>query len=216
MSSPDEPLLLSAEYFQRLSDGAPVMIWMSGLDMGCFYFNRAWLDFVGRPLEKEIGNGWAEGVHPEDLERCVEHYVSCFQRRLPFAMSYRLRHHSGEFGWILDRGSPHHAPSGEFLGYFGGCAELADENVLSRHTHLGDSLAKIRAFAGTAAEDQGTVARGEEPLELAVRRLLNEREADRIKIEWAASGMQTLSRDMVGFGGIARGVCLPNKSASAA
>src|SRR3954465_11411056 len=97
------------EFFQRLADGAPVMIWMSGLDMGCFYFNRAWLDFRGRTLEKEFGNGWAEGGHPEDVERCVNHYISCFQRRLAFAMTYRLRNWEGEFRWILDRGAPHYS-----------------------------------------------------------------------------------------------------------
>lgn len=85
------------EYFQELADGAPVMIWMSGADMGCFYFNRAWLDFRGRTLQEEFGNGWAEGVQPDDLERCVQHYVSSFERREAFAMSYRLRHHTGEF-----------------------------------------------------------------------------------------------------------------------
>ena len=111
------------EHFQQLADGAPVMIWMSGTDMGCFYFNRAWLDFRGRTLADEFGNGWAEGVHPDDLERCVQHYASSFQRRAAFAMSYRLQHHTGEFRWILDRGAPHWAADGQFLGFFGGCAE---------------------------------------------------------------------------------------------
>ena len=85
------------EYFQQLADGAPVMIWMSGQDMGCFYFNTAWLQFRGRTLEEEFGNGWAEGVHPDDLERCVQHYTSSFRQQAPFAMTYRLLHHSGEY-----------------------------------------------------------------------------------------------------------------------
>ena len=88
--TPDFPAGASApreDFFQQLADGAPVMIWMSGLDMGCFYFNRAWLDFRGRTLAQESGNGWAEGVHPDDLERCVNHYVSCFERRIAFEVS---------------------------------------------------------------------------------------------------------------------------------
>src|ERR1051325_7326155 len=111
------------DYFQTLADGAPVMIWMSGRDMGCFYFNRAWLDYRGRTLEEEFGNGWTEGVHPEDMECCVQHYVSCFERHVAFAMSYRLLHWSGEYRWILDRGAPHFSAEGEFLGFYGGCAE---------------------------------------------------------------------------------------------
>src|SRR5688572_16933497 len=85
------------EYFQQLADGAQVMIWMSGLNLGCFYFNRAWLDYRGRTHEEEFGNGWAEGVHPDDLAACVQHYVSSFEHRAAFAMSYRLQHHSGEY-----------------------------------------------------------------------------------------------------------------------
>jgi PAS domain S-box-containing protein len=208
MSSFSEPILPGAEYFQRLADGAPVMIWMAGQDMGCFYFNCAWLEFVGRVLDQEAGNGWAEGVHPEDLERCVSHYVTCFQRRLPFAMSYRLRHHSGEYRWILDRGVPHYLPSGEFLGYFGGCAEMAEQNVISRHANLGASLVSMRAFAREVAGEQGAVARSEESLELAVRRLLFGHEADRLKIEQAAADLKKLAQDMEEFGQIPRGACL--------
>src|SRR5579883_2861798 len=124
------------DFFQQLADGAPVMIWMSGLDMGCFYFNHAWLEFRGRSLEEEQGNGWAEGVHPADMARCVNHYISCFERRVAFAMSYRLKHRSGEFRWILDRGAPHFLPDGTFLGYFGGCAEIISAGSINRHMQL--------------------------------------------------------------------------------
>src|ERR1044071_3690543 len=139
------------EYFQQLADGAPVMIWMSGSDMGCFYFNRAWLEYRGRTLQEEFGNGWAEGVHPEDMERCVQHYVTSFERRAAFAMSYRLKHHSGEFRWILDRGAPHYSAQGEFLGFFGGCAETPAEAALGRLKELREALREMEQFAGQIA-----------------------------------------------------------------
>ncbi len=121
LTLPQEP----EDVFQQLADGAPVMIWMSGLDMGCFYFNRAWLDFRGRTLEQEAGNGWAEGVFPEDLERCVSHYVSCFERRMAFAMTYRLQDLRGNYQWILDRGAPHYHPDGTFLGFLAAARKLS-------------------------------------------------------------------------------------------
>lgn len=174
------------EIFQQLADGAPVMIWMAGLDMGCFYFNSAWLDFVGRTLAQEAGNGWAEGVHPEDLERCVNHYISCFQRRMAFAMSYRLRHHRGEYRWILDRGVPHFSIKGDLLGYYGGCAELTDTNLLARHLDLGGSLLKLRpAFQATAGQQQ-----------------------ERPALDHAANELKRLAKDMVSYSRIPRGVCL--------
>lgn len=179
------------EYFQRLADGAPVLIWMAGHDMGCFYFNRAWLDFVGRTLEQEAGNGWAEGVHPEDLERCVNHYISCFQRRMPFAMTYRLRHHTGEFRWILDRGAPHFDAAGEFLGYYGGCAELTDTNLVTRHSALGGSLLDMREFARLKAEHQGESG----------------------PIEHAANELKRLAQDMASYGLTPRGACLSGATA---
>ena len=146
------------DFFQSLADGAPVMIWMAGVDMGCFYFNRAWLDFRGRTLAEEQGNGWAEGVHPEDLDRCVNHYVTCFERRIAFAMSYRLRDHTGEYRWILDRGAPHSLPDGTFLGYFGGCAEIAQVDAIDRHVQLRSSLIDMRNFAlRVASESDGIV-----------------------------------------------------------
>jgi PAS domain S-box-containing protein len=112
--------------FRAMADTAPVMIWMSGADMLCTFFNKGWLDFTGRPLEQELGNGWAEGVHPEDLDCCSKVYINSFQARHSFTMEYRLRRRDGEYRWILDNGGPRFAADGTFLGYIGSCIDITE------------------------------------------------------------------------------------------
>jgi PAS domain S-box-containing protein len=113
--------------FRLLADTAPVMVWMSGLDRLCTYFNQRWLDFTGRPIERELGNGWSEGVHAEDVERCLETYVRAFDARQEFRMEYRLRRFDGEYRWVLDTGVPRFEPDGAFEGYIGSCIDITDQ-----------------------------------------------------------------------------------------
>jgi PAS domain S-box-containing protein len=110
--------------FRHLMDAAPVMIWVSGPDKLCNWFNQPWLEFTGRTIEQERGNGWTEGVHPDDLSRCLEIYTAHFDQRRPFKMDYRLRRADGEYRWILDTGVPRSDRSGEFLGYIGSCTDI--------------------------------------------------------------------------------------------
>jgi len=105
-------------------DAAPVMIWVSGVDKLCTWFNKPWLDFTGRSLQQELGNGWAEGVHPIDLQRCLDIYIKQFDARERFRMQYRLRRHDGTYCWIDDIGVPRHARDGTFLGYWGSCTDV--------------------------------------------------------------------------------------------
>src|SRR5262249_31899699 len=109
----------SEERFRLVANAAPVMIWMSGADRLCTYFNERWLEFTGRPVEAELGNGWAEGVHPEDLGGCLETYITAFDQHGPFRMEYRLRRKDGEYRWILDQGVPRFNADGTFAGYIG-------------------------------------------------------------------------------------------------
>jgi PAS domain S-box-containing protein len=117
----------SEERFRVLANAAPVMLWMSGPDKLCTDFNRPWLEFTGRPIEAELGNGWADSVHPDDLDECFKTYVDAFDRREPFRMEYRLRRHDGEYRWILDIGVPRQAPDGSFAGYIGSAVDVTEQ-----------------------------------------------------------------------------------------
>jgi PAS domain S-box-containing protein len=112
--------------FRLVADTAPVLIWMSGPDKLCNYFNQPWLEFTGRPLEMELGNGWVEGVHPEDLEMCLDTYTKAFGRHEPFRMEYRLRRHDGEHRWVFDQEVPRFNFNGSFAGYIGSCIDITD------------------------------------------------------------------------------------------
>ena len=99
----EKALRESEERFRLVANTAPVLIWMSGPDKLCTYFNQPWLDFTGRAIEAELGFGWAEGVHAEDFKMCVDVYTQAFDRREPFKMQYRLRRFDGEYRWVLQR-----------------------------------------------------------------------------------------------------------------
>src|SRR5215469_5147013 len=128
----------SEERFRSMADNAPVMIWVSGLDKQCTFFNKPWLDFTGRPMEKELGNGWTSGVHPEDLERCTEIYNSSFDARRSFQMGYRLRRADGQYRWMLDRGRPYYR-EGEFAGFIGSCIDLNERKRMEERLRASEA-----------------------------------------------------------------------------
>ncbi|MBK8394157.1 MAG: PAS domain S-box protein [Leptospiraceae bacterium] len=117
-------VLESEERFRTMADNAPVMIWISGRDSLCNFFNKPWLDFTGRKMEEEIGLGWTEYLHPEDINSCMTTYSTAFQNRESFEIEYRLKRYDGEYRWILDRGIPLIISSGEFTGFIGSCIDI--------------------------------------------------------------------------------------------
>jgi PAS domain S-box-containing protein len=125
------PLMIHdiAQHFRELADNAPVMLWRAGPDKLCDFFNEPRLTFSGRTIEQERGNGWTQGVHPDDLDRCLRIYGEAFDRREEFSVEYRLLRHDGEYRWLLDRGRPFHRPDGVFAGYVGSCIDITDQKL---------------------------------------------------------------------------------------
>ncbi|MGZ9189944.1 MAG: PAS domain S-box protein, partial [Nitrospira sp.] len=140
----------SEHRYRTLADSGQALIWTAGLDKKRNYFNLSWLVFTGRTMEQEMGDGWAEGVHPEDLTRCFEDYSNAFDRRELFSIIYRLRRDDGEYRWIQDDGMPRYDTQGNFLGYIGHCLDIT-ENKLAE-MELRESEERYRALVEVSSE----------------------------------------------------------------
>ena len=143
----EQALRASEQRFRTMADAAPVLIWVSGTDQRYTYFNRPWLDFTGRTMDQEVGEGWAKGVHPEDLARCLETRATAFGNRQLFNMVYRLRRQDGEYRWVLESGVPWLAADGTFLGYIGSGIDVTEQQRLEeQRNRLLEELEARHAF----------------------------------------------------------------------
>lgn len=163
--------------FAALADASPAMIWQAGTDALHWYFNRAWLEFRGRALEDEIGNGWTEGLHPDDHDLCLETYLKAFSARQPFQMQYRMRGANGEFYWIESSGSPTYNENKDFIGFIG---SVADVSGRKRAYYTPDAASVRLVFSLTERERQVLVliADGKSTKETATRLGISYKTAD--------------------------------------
>ncbi len=136
----------SEQRFRTTANAAPVLIWMSGKDKRCTWFNQRWLDFVGRDMEQEIGDGWCDNLHPADFDRALDTYHAAFDARRPYEMEFRLQRDDGAWRWLLERGCPHLGPNDEFVGYIGTCIDITE------HRETVEQLRENRARFKTLAE----------------------------------------------------------------
>ncbi|WP_263355185.1 PAS domain S-box protein [Acidicapsa acidisoli] len=122
----EERLRESEARFQEMADTAPVLIWMTGTDGLCNYFNKPWLEFTNRTMEQEVGTGWIEGVHPDDVQGCFDGFLPAFHARKPFRIEYRLKRADGEYRWVTESGIPRYTGAGDFAGYIGSNIDITD------------------------------------------------------------------------------------------
>jgi PAS domain S-box-containing protein len=136
------------EPFRLVADRLPLLVWMSGSDKRRTYFNRAWLDFTGRALECEVGDGWAEGVHVEDLQHCLDTYSRAFDAREPFIVEYRLRRNDGEYRSVVDHAAPLFDPDGAFAGYIGTCVDVTGFRRAEAERNLANDRLRLAMESG--------------------------------------------------------------------
>lgn len=144
----------------------PMMLWRARPDMSCEYLSPAWLDFTGYSAEQALGDGWARGVHPEDLARWLDTCLSAFDLRRPFEIEYRLRRRDGAYRWILDRGVPRFSPESVFAGFVGSCLDIHERKRAEQD--LASALQRERRLR-TAAEESSRLKDGF--LAMALRQL---------------------------------------------
>lgn len=141
----------SESRFREMADSAPALIWIAGTDKKCEYFNKGWLDFRGRTLEQETGNGWVNGIYQEDLERCLSTYSASFESREPFEIEYRLQSADGDYKWILSRGIPRYSGE-EFAGYIGIAIDIHEKKRTERYLKIQYSVSRTLAEALSTEE----------------------------------------------------------------
>jgi PAS domain S-box-containing protein len=111
------------------ADFVPAMVWVADAEGRRTWFNQSWLEFTGKPLAEELGNGWANGIYADDRQRCLDLYRSSIASGVPFKMEYRLRRADGEFRWILSHGKPRFDQQGVLLSYVGACLDITDQKT---------------------------------------------------------------------------------------
>ena len=119
-------LVESEQRFEAMADAAPVMMWTASADKRCTFVNQAWLALTGRTLAEELGSGWRDVFHPDDLGKFLATRDAAFDVRKPFVIQYRCRRHDGEFRWLTDTGVPRYDAEGNFIGYVGVCVDITE------------------------------------------------------------------------------------------
>ena len=121
----------SEERFRMIADSSPVMIWMTDAEGRCVYVSRPWLDFTGRSMEEELGEGWADRIHPEDAAQGAA-IRAAIRERTSFSVELRMRRWDGDYRWILDHGIPRKTADGAFVGHIGTRLDISERRAIEQ------------------------------------------------------------------------------------
>jgi PAS domain S-box-containing protein len=125
----EDALRESEQSFRELADSAPVMIWTTDAEGLVTFVNRGWLEFTGTTLDEEVGDTWALGVHPDDVDEVLASFEAALAERGQWEREYRLRRHDGEYRWIFERGAPRYH-GGRYAGYVGSSTDIHERRTM--------------------------------------------------------------------------------------
>jgi PAS domain S-box-containing protein len=205
--------------FRLMADQTPVLLWMCDAKRALVYVNRSWLEYTGRTLDEERGDGWTAAIHPEDFGPRQASFASAVDRREPFVHEYRLRRRDGEYRWFLDNGAPRFDGDGRFAGYIGACVDISERKeaaatignfeqrksafLASLAHELRNPLAPIRSsielLQRMPANDDPRIARAQDIIERQCARLA-ELVDDLLDLSRIDSGNIQLKRERVDVG----------------
>lgn len=154
MKEAQEKIIRARDYYHQVLEDFPALIWQADTDSKCFYLNKGWLDFTGRSLEKEKGEGWWKGVHSQDRKTCYQTYVHAFSTRKVFTMEYRLKRRDGQYRSILNFGKPMYGLDGEFTGFLNACFDIQERKDAERLLHEKNQELTAALEELTVAEEQ--------------------------------------------------------------
>jgi PAS domain S-box-containing protein len=125
----EQSLRESEERFRTVADSAPVMVWMSDAGKHFTFFNKGWLEFTGRTMIQESGDGWTAGILSDDVANTLKLYNEAVDNRRDFELEFRLKRYDGQYRWVVSHGIPRYALEGAFLGYIGSCIDIHERKT---------------------------------------------------------------------------------------
>jgi PAS domain S-box-containing protein len=131
-----EQLAVSERRLEAMVNSIDQMIWSTRSDGYHDFYNERWYEYTGVPSGSTDGEAWNGMFHPEDQERAWTVWRRSLETGEPYHIEYRLRHHSGQYRWVIGRAQPVRDEQGEIVRWYGTCTDIHDLKTAEEQREL--------------------------------------------------------------------------------